>query len=149
MYLLNAQHHGGGLRRRPVTDASYIRDCSLNGTWVSQALDIPGFRLSYVTIDAMHVIDLGTAQYCAGNAMFEMFQHLGGVASRPQHGLASLLLLIKMAARQHGMPSASLNALTIGMLKMSGKPLRLKAKAAETRHTIAALAFALKHFSHA
>jgi hypothetical protein len=113
---------------------------------MSELFDVPGFRLKYVTIDAMHCIDLGTAQYCLGNVLYELFIHVGGSSTKPEKALASVLFLIRLASRQVGYRFPPLNALTLGMIKSGAKPPRLKAKAAETRRMVPVVLCMLENF---
>ena len=41
-------------------------------------LNIPGFVLASVSLDLMHIGDLGIAQVLLGNIAYEIFRHLGG-----------------------------------------------------------------------
>ena len=133
-------------RRTCISDRGYIIGSSITGTEVSSLFAVPGFRLSFVSIDWMHVVDLGIAQYCLGNVLWELFQELGGVACRPAQTVGCLLTMIRTASRQVGMSTPPVNALTLSMFKVDSKPPKLKTKAAETRKLVSVLRFMLEHF---
>jgi hypothetical protein len=86
-----------------------------------------GFRLEYVTIDLMHVSDLGILQYLLGNIMFEAFKHFGGLVTMPAEGLGSVMAVLRVCARELKVPMP-INDLTIGMIKRDSKPVKLKVK---------------------
>ena len=98
----------------------------------------PGFVLSCVTLDLMHVADLGISQALVGNCLYEFFLSLGGVISAPSSTLGDMLTMIGIASKHLGF-DRPLNDLTLGMFKQQSKTPRLRAKAAETRHMVAVI----------
>ena len=58
----------------------------------------PGFLFDFVQLDLMQMGNLGVAQDCAGNVLFEVFERLGGVAARPQATTARMKHYMQDAA---------------------------------------------------
>ena len=81
-------------RRTCISDRGYIIGSSITGAEVSSLFAVPGFRLSFASINWIHVVDLGIAQNCLGNVLWELFQELGGVACRPAQTVGCLLTMI-------------------------------------------------------
>ena len=97
-----------------------------DGRWVSEIFDLPGFRFEHISIDAMHCIDLGVAQYCLGNILYELFRTLGGQMKKADPALSKLMVMFKLAAKSLGGKKAPIGSLTIGMIKPDGRPPRFK-----------------------
>ena len=53
-------------RRTMISHATYLTDCESDGKTPPALFSIPGFCISYVGIDLMHVADLGITQYLCG-----------------------------------------------------------------------------------
>ena len=89
-------------------------------------------------IDLMHVGCLGIVQYLLGNVLHELFVEMGGTSTNWKETCGHLNMLIKQAARKldKGPP---VNQLTLNMMKSGAKAPKLKAKAAESRHMLAAV----------
>lgn len=113
-------------RSSPVHHFSYLDGYLNDGKWISEIFTIPGFRFEFLSLDFMHVVDLGVAQYCVGNIMFELFLELGGLVTKPDLALGKLLFLLKMASKTLGNKDPPIGTLTIGMIKPDGKPPRFK-----------------------
>ena len=65
----------------------------------SRIWQIPGFSLSYIRPDWMHVSCLGILQYLTGNVLWELFTALGGVFSRPGSACSKLENIAAVFAR--------------------------------------------------
>ena len=128
---------GGGALPKPMKDmlAALGKEAS-NVT--ADDIKTPGFVLSCVTLDLMHVADLGISQALVGNCLYEFFLSLGGVISAPSSTLGDMLTMIGIASKHLGF-DRPLNDLTLGMFKQQSKTPRLRAKAAETRHMVAVI----------
>lgn len=121
-------------RRRLVTQHEWLNERTREGNYISPVFSWPGFVFTCIILDWMHMVDLGIAQECLGNILFEVFRELGGLITNPDPTLAALLLLLQDAANSLEVP-CPFSKLTFGMLRQDGKP-RLKAKAAKTRHLV-------------
>ena len=132
-------------RRRLVTQQSWLSERTSDNKYISAVFTWPGFTFYYIILDWMHMVDLGIAQECLGNILFEIFRKMGGLIGQPAAVLANLLLLLQDAAHSLGVP-CPFSKLTLGMLRKDGKP-RLKAKAAKTRHLVPiVLTMLMEHF---
>ena len=54
-----------------------------NGGYISGIFNIPGMLLDYHVGDLMHAGDLGVLQPLLGNVLFELFQSMGGMITKP------------------------------------------------------------------
>ena len=111
------------------------------GAFVSAIFEWPGWGkhgCSFMEIDLMHVGCLGIVQYLLGNVLHELFVEMGGTSTNWKETCGHLNMLIKQAARKldKGPP---VNQLTLNMMKSGAKAPKLKAKAAESRHMLAAV----------
>ena len=114
--------------------------------YISGIFNIPGFKLDFVQADLMHCVDLGMTQYFLANLLLEVFVFMNGLWTRPEEVLATIVLFVKTASKNLGMAKPAINRLTMNMIKApkSTTP-KLKTKAAEGRHLVAALVFVLEH----
>ena len=94
----------------------------------------------------MHMGDLGVAQDCAGNVLFEIFERLGGVASRPQATTARMKHYMQDAATDLGV-ELPLTKLQYTAFMNEGVP-RLRMKAVVTRHLLPVLLRMIEILSH-
>jgi hypothetical protein len=83
----------------------------------------------------MHVVDLGVLHVLLGNIYYELFLEMGGTRKSSDIACGELLALMSWAAKQCGV-APPVNKITLAMLKKSGKPPKLKLKAAEGRHLV-------------
>ena len=114
-------------------------------TFLSVLTCCPGFLIDYVSIDLMHVFDLGCLLIVLGNATFEVFTRLGGLVTRPEECLHEVVRLIHMGSKHLHQRRPPVNNLTMGMVRgKSGNP-KLKVKAAEARHYLPCLVFVLEN----
>jgi len=124
-------------------------DCSMddisNNVFVSTLFSIPGFVLSSIKPDFMHICDLGILQYIQGCVLFDLWRELGGTWKNHQGATTKLLNMLKLQAAALGV-EAPIHNLTIFMIRGSGKAKpKLKIKAAEGRHLLPILRQVLLH----
>ena len=128
---------GAPWRRSLVSMADFWASCALEKTYTSTIWHIPGFHLSCVRLDWMHLADLGILQAALGNVFSELWAGLGGgIRARPAVACAKLLNLLKVAAQDLGtrVPVADL---TLGMFHgVAKKRPKMKLKAAEGRYML-------------
>ena len=125
-----------------ISDAVFMLRLFESGKHICPLWFLPGFVVSMVCLDLMHVGCLGIVQALGGNILFEMFIKLGGLVTNPMPVVAELVALIKMGAK-HLKIQAPVNKLTLAMIKVSGLEPRLKGKAAECRRMLKVLHFLL------
>ena len=85
-----------------------------------------------IVLDWMHMCDLGVAQACIGNILWEVFLRLGGQISQENPTMTRIMNYLADAAHDMGCPMP-FSRLTLGMIRGSDLRPRLKAKAAKTR----------------
>ena len=102
-------------RQRCLTHATWLARALREGRYLNDVWRWPGFVFESITLDWMHMADLGTTMVILGNVLFECFQELGGLVTRPADGLARLVVFIADAAHQIGQ-EAPFNKMTLGML---------------------------------
>eukprot|EP00974_Lingulodinium_polyedra_P051570 4961493-Lingulodinium_polyedra.AAC.1 len=94
---------------------------------------LPGVTLDTVCLDILHCCDLGCSQDALGNLMWEAVREVGFVpGANIQERVRSLWILLKEHYKTLKTPCC-LQALSIEMIKQTGKPPKLRAKGAETR----------------
>ena len=125
----------------------HSRDVVLAPKYRSAIWSIPGFILSFVRADWMHVVDLGVLQHAVGSAMYELFRDLGGTHDTKvaRRACAQLLATAKVAARALGVDI--FGDLTIGMMRPKATSrAKMRLKAAEGRHFLPVCVHMLTHF---
>ena len=124
-------------RATAVSDSDFMRDIFVDGTYVSQMWNIPGFVRSCVSLDLMHVGDLGIVLYFLGNVLYELFVgRLGGYVTNPTQALGELKFLIRLGSKHVGLAQPALNNITLPMLRGKKSDPKLKCKAAEARNML-------------
>jgi hypothetical protein len=119
-----------------TTHQSFMTDRLLRGGFISKIWNFPGVELDCISLDLMHIADLGVTQYVLGSLMWEFFLHVGGLVSKPRPGCGVILTLIRHFSKHLGVESP-INNLTISMFRPSAaKAVRFKGKAAECRHLL-------------
>ena len=94
--------------RRTLVDHDDIKgNVAVRGGFLSGVWRVPGFFFDYVQMDSMHRRDLGVAQDCGGNVLFEIFERLGGVAARPPTTTARMKHCMQDAATDLGVELSS------------------------------------------
>ena len=79
------------------------------------------------------------------NIFWELFVLHGGTFAKPHEALAKLVNLMYAAAKSKGL-QPPVSKLTMGMIRVSGKPPKLKLKAAEGRHMLPITVIILEWF---
>ena len=67
-----------------LSHAIFIQLCFLKGSKISGLFDILGLRLEHVSIDLMHVGDLGVLLHLLGTIPYELFLEMGGMITKPR-----------------------------------------------------------------
>mgnify|MGYP000405946803 CR=1 FL=1 len=70
----------------------------------------------------MHGADWGVLGFLLGSVLFEVFQEMGGLITRPDPILADMMFLLKLCSEAAGMDRCPLNTLTITMLRTKTGP---------------------------
>ncbi len=121
-------------RSQLVSGPEWLASRAREGNYITGVFSWPGFAWTSIVLDFMHVVDLGIAQECLGNILWEVFQLLGGTVSQAEATLARMLVLLRDVANDLEVP-CPLSKITLGMIRQRGKP-RLRAKAAKTRYLV-------------
>ena len=129
-----------------ITHQIFIQLLRLSGGFVSELWDTCGLKLEHVSLDLMHVGDLGILLVLFGNVFFELFQACGGLVTKPEAMMSDLLALIKSASKAIGQDRPPINAFKFSMLKDKAKAPVLKLKAAESRHMLPVLLYILENY---
>jgi hypothetical protein len=112
--------------------------------FISIMWSLPGFRVTSIISDWMHVCDLGVTQYVLGCSFDFLFMRIHGRRTRSAPFCLAMTSLIKTASRVLGQP-APVNKLTYGMFRpRSSKQPRFRCKAANTRHMVPVVLFIFK-----
>ena len=95
--------------RTTLIDAeAYVLNQFLSGRYVSKFWSLPGMKYKYLSLDLMHVSDIGILQYLLGNVLWEMFLKLGGVVGTPSRALGLIVTNVKLACRNIGLEDRGL-----------------------------------------
>ena len=127
-------------RSRRTSPDQFWSNMRRNGVTPSCLFSLPGFTLEMVTIDALHAADLGVVQDAIGNVLWEYVHSPQCPGSNLADKVKQTWLDLKEYYKAMQSPSR-LQGLTKAMIKQDGKPPKLRAKGAETRH---ALGFAVQ-----
>ena len=95
----------------------------------------PGFIWNFITVDVLHICDLGITQMILGNLFFEFFSSPLAFGSNRTQKTQCLWDLIRDYYKRMK-PPTQLNSLKPVMVVQSGKGPHLRAKGAETRHLV-------------
>lgn len=93
----------------------------------------PNLQIKHFLIDWLHAVDLGVSQSVIGNVLWEILQLCPG--NNRDDKLKYLWADLKMFYAEYSPPS-KLDNLTMEMLKLPGKPPKLRSKAAECRYLL-------------
>ena len=124
----------------------FLQLCFLQGSKVSGLFDILGLRMEHVSIDLMHVGDLGILLYLQGQILYELFIEMGGVFTRKGTTLSDFMDLIRTASPRVGQQRPPINTITIAMIRKEKKAPQLSAKGAESRHLLPVICYILRHY---
>ena len=114
--------------------------------YLSPVWNIPGLRHEHFSIDLMHTGELGILLYLYANIFFEIFCSIGGLISKPGAALGDIMLMVKVASKAVGQKRPPINRLTLQMFYTSGKTLKMKIKAAESRYLLPCVKYILEYF---
>jgi hypothetical protein len=121
-------------RRTLISSGTFLQEAALHQHYVSAVWKIPGFRLSYVKPDFMHVCCIGILQYYSGNVMWELFKSFGGTYKKSIAACQKLQRLISVVSKRLKI-EPPLRHLTVGMIRKSAKAKpTFKLKAAPGRY---------------
>ena len=125
------------------SQAAFWEQAVAEQRFVSAIWEFPGFHLSFIRPDWMHMVDLGTLRYLQGDILWDLFVERGGVFSRSKAACSKLESLLGMCASRLGLEKP-FYSLTVTMFrpKLSKKP-QLKLKAAQGRYLLPILREAL------
>jgi len=120
-------------RQRRLEGHTFLHKLRGQGLQPSTLFHSPGLKVKHFMIDWLHTVDLGVAQDALGNLFHEVVGLLPG-DTRKQRVAA---LWAKMRAfYKVAKPPSRLNALTETMIKLPGKPARLRSKAGGCKYLI-------------
>ena len=136
---------GAKWRNTIITHLAYVTAAHFTSGYVSAIFGFPLFEFAYITVDVMHAGCLGALPAALGNTYWELFRKFGGTIASPDEALGDLLTLIRQAGKAAHLDNPPINNLTMGMIKNSGKPPKMKTKAAESRYLLTATVYLLKH----
>ena len=129
-------------------DQGYLASCLWTGTFVCSLFSLPGFDLSCIRLDFMHICCLGVLQYVNGHALYDMCCFLGGVKSNTAKAamVCGLMVnMLKIACKSMGI-ECPIHQLSIGMIVGKAGNPKLKVKAAEGRYLLPVILEVLKRF---
>lgn len=119
-------------RKLRVDVADFFRWIQEQNIPVSCLFSIPGFSLSMLGLDWLHIVDLGCAQDLLGN-LFSEAVRFGMTGSNQKERLKNLWLRLREFYKEAKSPSR-LDDLTLEMFMRPKKAPKLRAKGGETRH---------------
>lgn len=108
----------------------YFAGVRLVGKTPCPLFSAPGVSTHSLVVDWMHCVDLGVGQDLAGGALWTLLDYFEG-NNRSQRLAALFRRLQEFYAREQ--TPSRLDGLTLGMLKVTGQPAKLKSKAHECR----------------
>ena len=133
-------------RNRMFTHELFMQWQLAQGGYLSPVWNIPGLRHEHFSIDLMHTGELGILLYLYANICFEIFCSIGGLISKPGAALGDIMLMVKVASKAVGQKRPPINRLTLQMFYTSGKTLKMKIKAAESRYLLPCVKYILEYF---
>lgn len=102
---------------------------------VSSLLSLPGFSISCIVLDWLHVVDLGLGADVLGCLFWEVIDKSLLPGSTKAERLKSLWNMLQLWYKEHK-PASKLTYLTAEMIRAGGKKPKLKCKGAECRYLI-------------
>jgi hypothetical protein len=119
-------------RNHIIPAAQWMQERIQAGGYVSGVCSWPGISFHGIVLDWVHMCDLGVAQACLGNILWEVFLRLGGLVTHEHPTMTRILNYLCDAAHDlgHQMP---ISKLTLGMIRGSDQRPKLKEKAGKTR----------------
>ena len=101
---------------------------------ISTIFKSPGVCLKHFMVDWLHAVDIGVGQSVVGNIFWESLDILW--PNLPKKSQVQQLLIKLKGWYAIASPPSQFDALTIEMIKLSGKPPKLRSKAAECRYVL-------------
>ena len=117
-----------------------------DGKYISSIWNLPGLKTDHVTIDLMHTGCLGALLYTHGNVLWEIFEEVGGLTTRPGAALGDIIMMIKSASKAVGQTRPHINKITLPMIRDGAKTPELKVKAAESRYMLKCIRHILENY---
>jgi hypothetical protein len=125
-----------GWRKRRLSDAEFLEHLRSQHLPLNPILQVPGFSLSHIVLDWLHVVDLGVGADAVGNLFWEAIS-VKTFFSKATKAENLLALWSKLDAwYKENKPASRLDDLTETMIKKSKDPPKLQAKGAECRYLI-------------
>ena len=115
-----------------LSSSTWLENRLASGSYISQVFSWPGFHFGSIVLDWMHMVDLGCAQQCLGNILFELFKAMDGRIGDPGQVLGRLHTYLGDVAHSLGV-QVPFTKLTLTMIRGEDMKPRLKLKAARTR----------------
>ena len=112
------------------TSPAFFAQLRRDGKAPCPLFSVPGVTTESVVVDWMHCVDLGVGQDIVGGAIWTILGHYEG-RTRAQKLTALFRRLQSFYVRTH--TPSRIDALTLGMVKVVGRPAKLKSKAHECR----------------
>ena len=134
---------GASWRDTILTHEIFMQRVLAMGLYLSGVFSLPGFIVTYISGDLMHTGELGVLQHMLGACLWEWFQSVGGIVTKPKPTLDMMLSFIRTASKSLRQERLPFNTLTLGMIKgkkTSSSP-KLKAKASEASRLLACLVY--------
>ena len=122
-------------RTNRISPCQFFQCQRAGGSLVSPLFGCPGFSVDKVTIGVLHCMDLGVTQEVLGNIMYEFLLHGDLPGSTIAKRLNSLWVMLQ-EWHKTSKSKCKLQGLTLEMIRKQGKPPKLRAKGAETRHLV-------------
>ena len=132
-------------RQTLLTHLGFVQEQIRSGFPVSPIFSIPGFQFEGITLDWMHMADLGITQVAIGNVMYEMFLALGGTITHWQEAVSQLTTYSKASAHDLGV-DWPFTRMRLDKFRGKDRKPRLRAKAANTRACLPIVLHCLQQF---
>ena len=101
-----------------LSQQRFWEESARESRFVSAILEFPGFHLSFLRPDWMHMADLGTLQYLQGNLLWDVFTKLGGVFRRSKAACGKIQSMLSMCASRLGLEQP-FHSLVVTMIRPS------------------------------
>jgi len=119
-------------RGTTLSHSGYLLACAMDGVRVSPLFGAPGFSLSAVVVDLMHIGDLGISQDLVGNVLHSVSTQIEGDKPIKMSTLRDMLCTFYKKSRA---PS-QLPKLEWESFALEQRPYKLRSKAAECRYLV-------------
>ena len=117
------------------------------GGYLSALFDLPNFIYDYISIDLMHVSDLGVMLYLLANVFYELAVYeMGGNRTDPREQLEHLLTCVRQGSKAVGLAQPAINSLTWSMIKKPKSKPKFALKASESRNLLKVTRHMLEHY---